>query len=725
MALQKLQFRPGINNDFPKYANEDGWVDCDKVRFRFGFPEKIGGWTRAMSQSFLGSCRTLHGWTTLKLEKYIGIGTNLKYTVSHGGTFTDVTPLRSTSSAGDATFSASSGSSTITVTHTDHGARENDFVTFSGAVSLGGNMGASVLNQEFKIDTVVDSNRYEITARTASTGIFSYVENGELDVSDSEVSATSSDSGNGGSSIVAKYQINRGLDFAVFGDGWGAGTYGGRTPDAKSTQLNGAINASATSITVDSSGGITAGDTIRIGSELILVGAVSSNTFTGCTRGSDGTTATSHSDNVVVQLALNDTESESDFTGWGDAANVGVLTETLRLWNEDNFGENLLINYRGGGIYQYDPSSSTTRATALSDLNGATGAPTKAFQIMTSDIDRHVIAFGVTPLNETEIDPLLVRFSDQESVTDWTPSTTNTAGDLRLGTGTEIMQAVETRQQTLIYTDSSLHAMQYIGPPYTFGINLISDNITIMSPKAAVAVEDSVYWMGNGGFYVYTGMVQQVPCTVKEKVFNNLNREQAQKIICGVNSTYSEVWWFYPSKDSLDNDRYVIYNYEQNIWYYGALNRTAWIDRGIQNFPIAASTDGYLYYHESDLNDGSTTPPTAITAFIESSPSDIGDGDRLSYISRMIPDFSFTGSTRTNASVDVTLTAFNYSGGLSTSAETAEVNRKTIIPIQSHTKKNDLRLRGRAVSVKVQSDETDTTWRLGVPRIDIKQDGGR
>jgi len=673
----------------------------------------------------MGTCRSLHGWTTLNLEKFIAIGTHYKYIINYGGTFIDVTPIREITSAGDITFSASPESSEVTVTHEAHGARVNDFVTFSGAASLGDEIDADVLNQEFQINSVIDSNRYTIIARLAGTDLFSYISDGELDFTDFEIEATTSDTGNGGSATVGTYQISTGLDVSVYGDGWGAGSYGGVTLDAPATQLDGDITSSATTITVDDGSVFTAGDTVRIDNELILIGTVSSNTLSGCTRGVEGTDAAAHNDRSSVQLALNDTATKADFTGWGNPAHVKILSETLRLWQQDNFGENLLINVRGGSIYQYDPSSSETRAIELSDLDGASNPPTAALQIMTSDIDRHVIAFGANPIGSTDIDPILIRFSSQEDVTDWTPSTTNTAGDLRLGTGTEIMQAVETRQQTLIFTDSSLHTMQYIGPPYTFGVNLISDNITIMSPQSAVAVEDSVYWMGNGGFYVYTGMVQQLPCTVKEHVFGNINQEQIEKIVCGVNSTYSEVWWFYPSKDSVNNNKYVIYNYEQRIWYYGNMSRTAWIDRGIQNFPIAASPDGYLYYHEADLNDNSTVPPTPITAFIESAPSDIGDGDRLSYISRMIPDVSFAGSKRSNASVDFKLTSFNYSGGLSTSAETAEVARVTTVPVQSHTKKNDLRLRGRAVSLRVSSDSSDTTWRLGVPRIDIKQDGGR
>lgn len=725
MALQKLQFRPGINNDFPKYANEDGWVDCDMVRFRFGFPEKMGGWTKATTQSFIGSCRSLHGWTTLNLEKFIGIGTHYKYIINYGGTFIDITPIRLTTAAGDVTFSASAGSSEITVTHQSHGARLNDFVTFSGAVSLGDEIDAGVLNQEFQINRIIDSNRYTVIARLASSDIFGYVVDGELDFSGFEITATASDTGNGGSSIVGEYQISTGLDVSVYGDGWGAGSFGGVTLDAPATQLDGDITSTATTINVDDGSIFTAGDTIRIDNELILIGTVSSNALSGCTRAVGATDAVAHNDRSSVQLALNDTPTKADFTGWSEPAHVKVLSETLRLWQQDNFGENLLINVRGGGIYQYDPSSSEDRAIELSDLSGASNPPTAALQVMTSDIDRHVIAFGANPIGSSNIDPLLIRFSSQEDVTNWTPLTTNTAGDLRLGTGTEIKQAVETRQQTLVFTDSSLHTMQYIGPPYTFGINLISDNITIMSPNSAVAVEDSVYWMGNGGFYVYTGMVQQLQCTVKEHVFDNINREQIEKIVCGVNSTYSEVWWFYPSLGSENIDKYVIYNYEQNIWYYGNLTRTAWIDRGIQNYPIAACNCGHLYYHEASLNDESTVPPSPIVSYIESAPSDIGDGDRLSYISRMIPDVSFRGSTKTNASVDFTLTAYNYSGGLSTSAETAEVARVTTIPVQSHTKKNDLRLRGRAVSMKIQSEDLDTTWRLGIPRIDIKQDGGR
>ena len=422
MPLQKLQFQPGINRETTSYTNEGGWFDGDKVRFRQGFPEKIGGWEKLGSKSFLGSCRALWPWRTLNLDAFIGVGTHLKYYIESGEGYYDITPTRATTSAGDVTFAATNGSSTLTVSDPSHGAVVNDFVTFSGAASLGGNITAAVLNQEYQINEIVDSSTYKIIARAAGS-LDSITDDGQY--SPTSVAANSSDTGNGGSSVVGTYEINVGLDTSVIGNGWGAGAWA---------------------------------------------------------RGT-----------------------------WGSAATVDLITDTLRIWTHDNFGEDLIINVMNGGIYYWDASavnSLTNPAVAISDLVGADLAPTIAKKVIVSDVDRHVIAFGCDPLdNIGQQDPLLIRFSDQENVVDWRPTTTNTAGDLRLGSGSKIVTAVETRQQILVFTDVSLHAMQYIGPPFTFGINMISENVTIRSPIAVAAVEDTVYWMGKNEFYVYNGGV--------------------------------------------------------------------------------------------------------------------------------------------------------------------------------------------------------------------------
>ena len=640
MPLQKLQFQPGINKETTSYSNEGGWFDCDKVRFRQGYPEKIGGWSKIGVKSFLGSCRALWPWRTLNLDDFLGVGTHLKYYIESGEGYYDVTPIRLTTGAGDVTFAATNGSSVITVSDPSHGAVVNDFVTFSGAASLGGTITAAVLNQQYQINQIVDSSTYKVIAREVAS-IDSITTGGQY--TPTPVNANASDSGNGGGSIVGVYQINVGLDTSVTGNGWGAGAWGRST--------------------------------------------------------------------------------------WGSAATVDLVTDTLRIWTHDNFGEDLIINDMDGGIYYWDASavnSLTNPAVAISSLAGADLAPTIAKKVIVSDVDRHVIAFGCDPLDNIGTqDPLLIRFSDQESVVDWRPSTTNTAGDLRLGSGSKIVTAIETRQQILVFTDVSLHALQYIGPPFTFGINMISENVTIRSPISVVAVEDTVYWMGKNEFYVYNGGVQTLPCSVRDYVFSDFNTTQAEKCFGAVNSSFSEVWWYYPSANSDNNDRYVVYNYLQNIWYYGNLVRTAWVDRGVNETPIAASRDGYLYNHEVGFDDGSTNPASPIVAYIESSQFDIGEGDQFSFVRRLIPDITFRNSTAETPTATFTVKARNFPGGAYLQDKSKGVEKTASVPVEQFTQDAHIRLRGRSIAIKVDSSATGTGWRLGSPRIDVRSDGRR
>ena len=630
MPLTKLQFRPGINRDVTNYSNEGGWFDGDKVRFRFGFPEKIGGWEKQSPTSFLGLCRALHPWVSLSNELYLGVGTSSKYYIERGGGFNDITPIRSTTAAGDVTFAATDGSSTLTVTDTAHGAVTGDFVTFSGAVSLGGQITAAILNQEYQIDSIVDSDNYTIIARAVAS-VADITVNGQY--TPTPVLADASDSGDGGAAVVGSYQINVGLDTAVFGTGWGVGTW---------------------------------------------------------SRGA-----------------------------WGSASNRPIVTSQLRLWSHDNFGEDLLMNVRDGGIYYWDSSVGLgTRAVALSSLSGANATPTVAKQILVSDRDRHIIAFGCDPEGSIGTqDPLTIRFSSQESLTDWAATTSNTAGELRLGSGSEIIRAIETRQQILVFTDTTLYAMQYLGPPFTFGVGAISENISILSPNSAAAVDDAVFWMGNNEFYAYSGRVENLPCPVRDYVFDDFNQDQALKVVAGVNSAQNEIWWFYPSANSQTNNRYVVFNYIEKVWYYGTLSRTAWVDRGIFEYPIAASTDHYLYYQEIGFDDGSTNPSSPISSYIESSPIDIGDGQQFMFISRLLPDLSFLNSTAASPTATFTTAVRNYQQG-GFSASTAS----TFTP---STEQFFLRLRGRQMTMRVESNLLETTWRLGLPRYDIRPDGRR
>ena len=704
MPLTKLQFRPGINRETTSYSNEGGWFDMDKVRFRFGYPEKIGGWIKESTNAFLGTCRALHPWIALDGSNFLGVGTHLKYYINEGGAYNDITPIRTTTSAGDVTFSASANTlsagidavvdtiplasssgfpssgrikidneiityalvsgnnltgcvrgvnntvaashssstavtcATLIVTDADHGALENDFVTYSGAATLGGDITADVLDQEYEVTHIINVNSYQIEARTVST-IGSITTTTGLNPT--YVFATTSDSGNGGSSVVGAYQINTGLDTTIVGTGWGAGTW------------------------------------------------------------SRGT--------------------------WGSGASLATSGQTLRIWSHDNFGEDLLINVRDGDIYYWDKTNGlANRAVELASIAGANKVPTIAKQVLVSDRDRHVIAFGCDSELEPGVqDPLLIRFSDQENILNWQSLVDTTAGDLRIGSGSKIITAVETRQQILVFTDVSLHAMQFLGPPFTFGINAISENITIASPLAAIAVEDNVYWMGAEEFYAYGGAVQRIPCSVRDYVFTNINNDQLEKVTAGLNTAFSEVTWFYPSASSSENDSYVTYNYDQKIWYYGLMSRTCWLDRGVNNDPLAASTDHYLYFQEIGFDDGSTSPASAITSYIESSQMDLGEGDQFAFMRRLIPDLTFRDSTSPSPQATMTLKVRNFPGGNYLSSDARTVVKTASIPVEQFTEQVFVRLRGRSFAFRIESEDTGVGWRLGSPRVDVRPDGRR
>ncbi len=639
MPLSKLQFKPGVNREITSYSNEGGWFDVDNVRFQKGYPEKIGGWQKRSANSFLGTCRALHPWVSLARDQYVGVGTNLKYYIDEGGFYNDVTPLRLTTSAGAVTFAATNGSSELTVSHTNHGAVVNDFVTYSGAASLGGLITADVLNQEYYVTEVIDTGSYKIKARTAGTSISDITYEGQLNPS--LVAANGSDTGNGGGSVVGAYQINTGLNIGVSGAGWGAGTW------------------------------------------------------------SRGT--------------------------WGSASSDAIVTNTLRLWSHDNFGEDLIMNVRDGGIYYWDETNTlSTRGVDITTLAGSTSAPTVAKQVLVSDRDRHIIAFGCdTEANPGVQDPLAIRFSSQESLTDWASTATNTAGELRLGSGSEIVTALETRQQILVFTDTTLYSMQFLGPPFTFGVNSLSENITIASPNAAIAVDDNVYWMGRAEFYVYSGAVQRLPCMVRDFVFSDINEEQLDKINAALNTEHSEIWWYYPSENSTEVNRYVVYNYLEQVWYYGSFGRTAWIDRGIFDFPFAANADGYIYEHEIGFDDGTTNPTTPINAFIQSSPIDIGDGEQFMLLRKMIPDVDFRDSTAVLPDVNITLDVKNAPDGTYSKTETDAFVKTQAAAVDARTEQLYFRLRGRQMRFKIASDDLGVTWRLGSPRLDIRSDGRR
>ena len=706
MPLTKLQFRPGINREITAYSNEGGWLDCDKVRFRMGFPEKIGGWEKYSPSTYQGTARRLHNWRALDGSDYMGIGTHLKYYIEEGGSFSDITPVRS-STTNSTTFSATNGSTTVTVTESNHGASEGDFVTFSSAVSLGGVITATILNAEHQIVSVTNANTYTITA---------------------SVAANASDSGNGGSATDASYQLTVGLDSQVGGTGWGAGLFGGTTTGALTTQLNEALDDSETGVDVDDETGITTNnDVILVEEELMIVTATSDDNTLTVTRGHSGTTAATHSDNTIVRLAVGNASSSDDFTGWGIAAVTGTTRE-IRVWSHDNFGEDLLINPRDGDIYHWDKTNGlSTRAVKLSTVSGAADAPTIAKQVMVSD-QGHAFAFGANTYGTSTQDPLLIRFSNYNDPLVWTTSATTSAGFLSIGSGSKFVQALKTKREILVWTDTSLHTLRYIGAPLYYGLSQISSNITVASPKAAVASEDVVFWMGVDNFYVYSGGTQTLPCTVKDKVFLDFNKSQIDKVYAAINSEFSEVIWFYPSEtNSLandgtgENDRYVIYNYAEKVWYYGSIVRTAWIDRGVRNYPISAS-GGYLYNHEIGYNDDGS----AMSSYIESAPMDIGDGDKFTLIQKVIPDLTFDGSlTASTPAATFTIKARNEPGESYGNTDSGATTRTATSPVETYTNQLNLRARGRSFAMRVESSASSMKWKLGSPRVNIRPDGRR
>ena len=626
MPISKVNFRPGVVREGTSYSNEGGWFDVNKVRFNAGLPQKIGGWVKDNTNSFLGTCRALLGWIDLAGTKYLGLGTHLKYYVELGANYHDITPIRNTTSAGDVTFSASNGSSSITVNDTAHGAVKNDFVTFSGAASLGGNVTDAVLNQEYQIATIVNANSYTIEAK---------------DTSGATVTANSSDDpstggGNGGSSVVGAYQINVGLDVFISSTGWGSGAWG--------------------------------------------AGA------------------------------------------YGESTILSV-TNQLRLWTHDHFGEDLLINVRAGGLFYWDESGGVSnRAVELSSLSGSILAPTVGLQVLVSETDRHVIVLGSDPIVGSSrtgvVDPMLVAFSDQENLLDFEPLLSNTAGDLRLSEGSTIIGAVKSRQEILIWTDTALYSMQFIGPPFTFGLNLINNASGLISPNGAVVAPSGVFWMGYDNFYIYNGSVQKVPCSVLSYVFDDMNSTQTHKFFAFTNTEFDEVGWFYCSADSSEIDRYVVFDYGDRVWTYGQISRTAWLDTGVENYPRAVSNN-HLFRHEFGYNDDGN-PMTDV--FIESSDFDIGDGDSFSFIRRIIPDVRFLNNN-TDGQINIVLKTRDFPG--------ESLNTSSTNVISSSTTQSHVRARGRQAVVRLESDDDDTDanndvgWRLGLLRMDIQNDGRR
>jgi hypothetical protein len=612
--LKKVQITPGVNRENTRYANEGKWYESDKVRFRQGTPEKIGGWQRFSSETFLGICRSLFNWVTLGGQNLIGVGTNIKFYIERGGAYYDITPIRDTASLTNP-FDTTSGSPVVLVTDVAHGGITGDFVTFSGATAVGG----LTLNGEYQI-TVLTANTYNITA-----------------------SSNASSTANGGGTVTAAYQINVGNELAVPLSGWSGGGFGLGT--------------------------------------------------------------------------------------WGFG---GTTTVEMRLWSQSNFGEDLIFAPRGGGLFYWDSTGGVaTRAVFVSSLGGASNVPTVVNYIVVSDVNRFLLAFGCNDIGSAVLDPMLIRWSDQEDAGMWTPAATNQAGSLRLSRGAQIISALQARQEILVWTDTSLYALQYLGAPDVWGAQILGDNISIAGPNSMVYANSIAYWMGRDKFYRYDGTVVPLPCDVRRYVFNDFNQDQYYQVFAGTNQSFNEVWWFYCSTGSTEVDRYVVYNYVENLWYYGTLRRTAWIDAKLRDYPIAATYSHNLVLQEigTDCNETGTAFP--INAYILSSEFDMDDGDHFVLINRVLPDVTFEGSTADSPAITMTLLPLSNSGSgynspLSEGGNSSNaITRTATIPIEKFTGQVFTRIRGRQFAMRVESTALGVSWQLGASRLDMKLDGRR
>ena len=616
MPLVKYVFKAGVNKEGTNYSNENGWFDADKVRFRKGKPERIGGWTKNTEDSFIGTCRKIYPYKSVDGTNFTVLGTHQKLYIQQGEKLNDITPIRATTTNG-ILFAATDGSSTITATDDDHGAVIGDFVTISGAATLGGLITAAVLNQEYQIVSVPSVDTYTFTA-TAT--------------------ANSSDTGNGGSGVDGAYQLNVGLDVYVESTGWGSGIWGAGT--------------------------------------------------------------------------------------FGSSSSLSSANQ-LRLWSLDNFGDDAVANIRAGGIFYWDKSSgASTRATNISALTDASNVPTIALQVMTSDVDRHVIAFGCNTIGSTALDPLLVRFSDTESIVDWTPTATNQAGGVQLSQGSVIVAAIKTRQEIIIFTDVGLVSMRFVGSPFVFSFTEVAEGFSLISPNSVVNADSKLFFMDRGGFYIYSGRVQRLPCTVLDYVLSDINYGQSYKIFGAVNSLANEIMWFYPSGNSLEVDKYVLYNYLENVWSIGTTTdnfvRTAWNEAHFSDFPIAASKNSsevninYLYNHE----DGHGDEANSFTAYIESSDFDLQpDGDHFLQIQKLIPDIQFRNQSSTSDTVSFVIKGRNYPLESLSTLQTIDVTPNSTF--------SNTRARSRQCALRVTNSSSDYGWRLGDLRLDIRPDGKR
>lgn len=715
MPLQKLALKPGVNRENTRYTNEGGWYESEKVRFRQGTPEKIGGWNRISNNTFIGTCRSLWNWVTLAGANLMGVGTESKFYIEQGGSYYDITPLRTTNLLGTDPFSTVNGSPTVTVTDLAGGFAAGDYVTFYGATAAGG----LTLNGEYKIQTALTNTTYTITASSNASG-----------------------GSGGGSAVYAAYQLHFGDGISIapsaWGSGaWGEGTWGGVGSSSTSTlrvwsQYNFGENllfgpkqgalyywaagyvpnlAAPTTCTISNGGGVSAG----------LV-TLTSNT------GYPIPDATPIMFNTTGALPLPLAPQTIYYTK--------SVTDTTFNLSLISGGAEINTTSAGSGVHTI-----SIRAVPVSLLTGANSVPVTHYTLLVSDTSRFTMVFGATDYLSTVYDPMLVRWSDQESVTEWAPAITNQAGSINLSHGSSIVAVLQGRQEILVWTDAAIYSLQYLGPPYVWGSTLLSDNISIAGLNCLAYANGVAYWMGVDKFYKYDGIVQTLNCDLRQYVYGDINKAQAAQFFAGTNEGFNEVWWFYCSSNSTTIDKYVIYNYLENIWYFGSMARTAWLDTALREYPVAASYSQVLINHENGVNDGEPETPIAISSYITSAQFDIGDGHNFAFVWRLIPDLTFRGSTSTTPSITMALQPLKNSGsgyttppsvgGITTNA-TASVTQTagttppvTNVQVDQYTNQVYIRIRARQMSMKIESDTLGTQWQLGSSRIDIRPDGRR
>lgn len=715
MPIKKIGIQSGVSKENTRYTSEGKWYDSDKIRFRKGTPEKLGGWARYSVYTFLGLCRSLWTWVTLTGLTLIGVGTNLKFYINKGGLYYDVTPIRKVvrpmlgaASVGNP-FTAVAGSSVVTVYDAAHGCIPGDFVTFTSAVGLGGNITAAILNAEYAV-TILSSSTYEITTSAIAT------------------SADAAGSPGGGAAVIAAYQVTTGSSVQSPAAGWGGGPWGAGTWGFGDTSLVAASplrlwtqNNFGESLVFGPMGGPmyywNASAGLSTSTFTVTVGTPAVLTFT------------------TGPLLLNGTAVMLETTG---ALPTGLLTYVVYyVINSTTVSGvttcNLSTTYGGTAITTSGTQSGThilsNRGIAVASLGGASNVPIVQNAIFISDTSRFVFALGANEFGTTTQDPMVVRWSDQESVTQWTPSATNQAGSIRLSHGSKIVACLQARQEILIWTDSTLYAFQYVGAPVVWQTQLVGDNISLMGPNAVALASGVVYWMGIDKFYMYDGTVRTLDCDLRKFVYQDINLTQNYQVFAGTNEGFNEVWWFYCAADSTAIGKYVIYNYVEKVWYYGTMGRTAWLDSGLINYPIAATYSQNLVNHEFGVDDEETDVPLPIHAYISSSEFDMDDGDHFMFVYRMLPDLSFAGSTAgTTAEVTLGLYAMKNSGSGTGSLVSQPVNQLTgaeYTVTEGFTGQIYTRLRGRQMILKASSNKIGTTWQLGSIRFDVRPDGRR